>query len=84
MEITKRDIQILVYVLLYYLVTARHIKDAFFPEAKDSSAARKRLGKLVHHGWEAAHCELPAWSGSVSFAPGKLNANGPSFGSTPR
>ena len=21
-------------------------------------------GTLVHHGWEAAHCELPKWSGS--------------------
>lgn len=21
-------------------------------------------GQLVHHGWEAARCELPAWSGS--------------------
>jgi hypothetical protein len=21
-------------------------------------------GKLVHHGWEAGKCELPAWSGS--------------------
>lgn len=22
-------------------------------------------GQLVHHGWEAARCELPAWSGSA-------------------
>jgi hypothetical protein len=21
-------------------------------------------GQLTHHGWEASHCELPAWSGS--------------------
>jgi hypothetical protein len=25
-------------------------------------------GKLVHHGWEAAKCELPAWSGTQSAA----------------
>ena len=21
-------------------------------------------GRLVHHGWQAAHCQLPVWSGS--------------------
>jgi hypothetical protein len=25
-------------------------------------------GRLVHHGWEATRCELPAWSGSVAAA----------------
>lgn len=25
-------------------------------------------GRLVHHGWEAAKCELPAWTGSASAA----------------
>ena len=25
-------------------------------------------GKLVHHGWEAAHCQLPEWSGSAAAA----------------
>ncbi len=25
-------------------------------------------GRLVHHGWEAARCELPAWTGSPSAA----------------
>jgi len=25
-------------------------------------------GRLVHHGWEAAKCELPAWTGSSSAA----------------
>ena len=33
-------------------------------------------GKLVHHGWEAAKCELPAWSGSKAaarvVAPGEV------------
>ena len=26
-------------------------------------------GRLVHHGWEAAKCALPAWSGSDVAAP---------------
>jgi hypothetical protein len=25
-------------------------------------------GQLVHHGWEAARCELPAWSGTAESA----------------
>ena len=25
-------------------------------------------GRLVHHGWKAGRCELPAWSGSESSA----------------
>jgi len=25
-------------------------------------------GRLVHHGWEATRCELPAWSGSAEAA----------------
>jgi hypothetical protein len=25
-------------------------------------------GRLVHHGWEATRCELPAWTGSASAA----------------
>ena len=25
-------------------------------------------GRLVHHGWEAAACELPAWSGTEAAA----------------
>lgn len=25
-------------------------------------------GRLVHHGWQASKCELPAWSGSESSA----------------
>jgi hypothetical protein len=25
-------------------------------------------GKLVHHGWEAARCDLPAWTGSAASA----------------
>jgi len=25
-------------------------------------------GRLVHHGWEAAQCQLPAWSGSPNSA----------------
>ncbi len=25
-------------------------------------------GRLAHHGWEAARCELPAWSGSAASA----------------
>lgn len=25
-------------------------------------------GRLVHHGWEAARCELPQWSGSEAAA----------------
>jgi len=25
-------------------------------------------GRLVHHGWEATRCELPAWTGSVAGA----------------
>jgi hypothetical protein len=25
-------------------------------------------GRLVHHGWEAAKCDLPAWSGSEQSA----------------
>jgi hypothetical protein len=25
-------------------------------------------GRLVHHGWEAARCDLPAWTGSPSAA----------------
>jgi hypothetical protein len=25
-------------------------------------------GRLVHHGWEAAQCQLPAWSGSATSA----------------
>jgi hypothetical protein len=25
-------------------------------------------GRLVHHGWEAAQCQLPAWSGSAGTA----------------
>ncbi len=25
-------------------------------------------GRLVHHGWEATRCELPAWTGSPSAA----------------
>lgn len=25
-------------------------------------------GQLVHHGWEATRCDLPAWSGSASAA----------------
>ena len=25
-------------------------------------------GQLVHHGWEANHCELPKWSGSAQAA----------------
>lgn len=25
-------------------------------------------GRLVHHGWEAARCELPAWSGKETSA----------------
>lgn len=25
-------------------------------------------GQLVHHGWEAARCDLPAWSGSEAAA----------------
>jgi hypothetical protein len=25
-------------------------------------------GKLVHRGWEAAHCELPQWTGSDATA----------------
>jgi len=25
-------------------------------------------GQLVHHGWEAAHCQLPEWSGSGEAA----------------
>ena len=26
------------------------------------------LGRLVHHGWEAAKCELPTWTGSADSA----------------
>lgn len=25
-------------------------------------------GQLVHHGWQATHCELPSWSGSDDAA----------------
>jgi len=25
-------------------------------------------GRLVHHGWEAAQCQLPAWTGSAASA----------------
>jgi hypothetical protein len=25
-------------------------------------------GQLVHHGWEAARCDLPVWSGSEAAA----------------
>jgi len=25
-------------------------------------------GRLVHHGWEATRCDLPAWTGSASAA----------------
>ncbi len=25
-------------------------------------------GRLVHHGWEAAKCELPKWSGDADAA----------------
>lgn len=25
-------------------------------------------GRVAHHGWEAAHCELPTWSGNESAA----------------
>jgi hypothetical protein len=34
-------------------------------------------GTLAHHGWEAAHCELPTWSGSTGavtvIAPAEID-----------
>ena len=59
--------------------TPAHVDPARYRVTGNVSGDPPYHGQLVHHGWQAARCELPTWSGAADaamiVAPMELNTD---------